>query len=156
MVPAASFVSSDATASHRFAEKRRWIARSSRSDVPCRYASISWPVPVVRSGLDLGGGCGCVSRPRSSAGSLVVVASFVSLFVPPPLFLILKLFFLGGISVYSPGNLHRSMDMPFVVRCSVRSSVCVVLPDLSRPSMTINAPRTILLMISLQGRIQCY
>src|SRR6267154_1603889 len=50
VVPAARFASSDGTASHRFAEKRRWIARSSRSDVPCRYASIRWPVPVVRSG----------------------------------------------------------------------------------------------------------
>lgn len=42
------------------------------------------------------------------------------------------------------------MDMPFVARCSVRCSVCVVLPDLSRPSMTINAPRAMItvLMIS--------
>ena len=54
-MPAASFASRDATASHRFAEKRRWIAWSSRSDVPCRYASIRWPVPVVRSGRHLVG-----------------------------------------------------------------------------------------------------
>jgi hypothetical protein len=49
-VPAASCASSAVAASHRFAEKSRWIARSSRSDVPLRYASISLPVPVVRSG----------------------------------------------------------------------------------------------------------
>jgi hypothetical protein len=42
------------------------------------------------------------------------------------------------------------MDRPFVLRCEVRRSVCVVLPDLSRPSMTMNAPRAMItvLMIS--------
>jgi hypothetical protein len=49
VVPAVSSASSASAASHRFAEKRRWIARSSRSDDPLRYALISLPVPVVRS-----------------------------------------------------------------------------------------------------------
>ena len=58
---------------------------------------------------------------------------------------------LGSLSllIHSPGNLRRSTETPFVVRRSARSSVWVVLPDLSRPSTTINAPRA---MFSLQSR----
>jgi hypothetical protein len=62
-----------------------------------------------------------------------------------PLFLYTKIFLWDF--AYSPGNLRRSMDMPFVVRCLVRSSVCVVLPDLSRPSMTTNAPRVMITVV---------
>ena len=54
----------------------------------------------------------------------------------------------------SPGNLRRSMDIPeVVVRYSVRCSVCVVLPDLSRPSMTINAPRAMIYAEGLYAEI---
>jgi hypothetical protein len=44
----------------------------------------------------------------------------------------------------SPGNLRWETERPVVARCSARSSVCVVFPDLSRPSMTMNAPRGII------------
>lgn len=139
-MPAASFASSDATASHRLAEKRRWIARSSSSDVPCRYASIRWPVPVVRS----------VDHVHSPSARCFLISFkltdvLVQYIVPPLFFFHTKIFFfLAGFLCYSPGNLRRSMDLPFVVRCSVSNSVCVVLPDRSRPSMTINAPRVMI------------
>ena len=41
------------------------------------------------------------------------------------------------------------MDIPLVVRCDARSSVCVVLPDLSRPSMTMNAPRAMMITVMM-------
>jgi len=45
------------------------MARSSSSRVPWRYASISWPVPVVRSG----GGGGGVTRLVGSLESVACV-----------------------------------------------------------------------------------
>ena len=42
---------------------------------------------------------------------------------------------------HSPGNLSSLTGTPEEWRRSWRRLVCVVLPDLSRPSITMNAPR---------------
>lgn len=40
-----------------------------------------------------------------------------------------------------PGNLTRRTGSPAALKRSSRSTTCVLFPDLSRPSMTMNAPR---------------
>lgn len=114
--------------SQRLAEKRRWIERSSISDSERKYESISLPIGVVRS-----------THTHRSVARLVGALEAQHNAETKRL----------RLATHLPGNFTGLTAIPSAFRCSSRSATWVLLPDLSRPSTTINVPRIFLSGIAM-------